>query len=653
MVAQPDRPDPMIEAGNAESALAGRLRSHRARYQGLIDIIGRYRGLAQTGQWATPELESALRLLEDRLAAKRLRVAFVGEFSRGKSELINALFFAHLGGRLLPSAPGRTTMCPTEIHWDPEQGSSLRLLPIETRLSGLALGHYRQQPQLWTERAFGAASPAELRRELEALTATGDVSAATARTLGFTPTERMTPPPKVVVPRWRHALVSLPHPLLAAGLSILDTPGLNNLGAEPELTLGLLPEADAVVFVLAADTGVTRSDLEIWRRYIEASELLRGGRGLAVVLNKIDGLWDELEGEPGTARAIAGQVEAVARVLGLPESSVFPLSAKQALLAKLRGDRALLARSGIEAFEAYLAEALVQRRERLIEATVAAALEPLFESAAAVLAVRRRDCDRQIEALRTRGRDRHRQLLECLHQIRAQRQAYHVAHAEFQAGRERFLGEMQQLLDALSPERIEAIIRNRRRAMAGSLTTVGMKRSMQALCEELRGQLFAAMATEESLRTLLRELYGRLDPGDGLPAQAPPLTLRHYQGELQGIFDVADAFRRSLAATLMEQGFVVAKLNVTVIGRALQLFRAAHADAWSWSGLALVPLLQRLTAAKRQVEAQVARLRRRHAGGGLVAEELAALGAVQSALRHAQAELEELRGTLRVVRESG
>ena len=32
---------------------------------------------------------------------------------------------------------------------------------------------------------------------------------------------------------------------------ILDTPGLNALGAEPELTLSMLPSAHAVLFILA------------------------------------------------------------------------------------------------------------------------------------------------------------------------------------------------------------------------------------------------------------------------------------------------------------------------------------------------------------------------------------------------------------------
>src|SRR5438094_4813786 len=56
--------------------------------------------------------------LLERLHQDKLVVAFVAEFSRGKSELINAIFFADFGQRLLPSSAGRTTMCPTALLYD-------------------------------------------------------------------------------------------------------------------------------------------------------------------------------------------------------------------------------------------------------------------------------------------------------------------------------------------------------------------------------------------------------------------------------------------------------------------------------------------------------------------------------------------------------
>src|SRR5256885_11886296 len=74
-------------------------------------------------------------------------VAFVAEFSRGKSELINAVFFAHYGRRLMPASAGRTTMCPAELGWEAELQPSLRLLPIDTRESLESLGQWRARPE--------------------------------------------------------------------------------------------------------------------------------------------------------------------------------------------------------------------------------------------------------------------------------------------------------------------------------------------------------------------------------------------------------------------------------------------------------------------------------------------------------------------------
>ena len=95
-----------------------------------------------------------------------------------------------------------------------------------------------------------------------------------ARALGFWSDENIDDNPLVgpdgliEVPKWRHALINIAHPLLKQGLVILDTPGLNAIGAEPELTVSLLPQAQAVVFILGADTGVTKSDMTIWREHL-------------------------------------------------------------------------------------------------------------------------------------------------------------------------------------------------------------------------------------------------------------------------------------------------------------------------------------------------------------------------------------------------
>ena len=98
-------------------------------------------------------MEAGVRERLDQLHAQvrndKIMVAFVAEFSRGKSELINAMFFAGYGRRIMPASAGRTTMCPTELGFDPEIPPCLRLLPIETRLQPQSLLDWRNAPDKW------------------------------------------------------------------------------------------------------------------------------------------------------------------------------------------------------------------------------------------------------------------------------------------------------------------------------------------------------------------------------------------------------------------------------------------------------------------------------------------------------------------------
>jgi hypothetical protein len=243
-------------------------------------------------------INDSLASLAQRLAGEKLVVAFVAEFSRGKSELINAIFFAGYGRRIMPASAGRTTMCPTELGYDAAVSPKLRLLPIETRLEPHSLTHWREKPTRWTEIAIDVENAEQLAQAMGKVAEVRWVSKDEANALGFWNEETPDDNPvqdaegRVEIPRWRHAILNMPHPLLEQGLVILDTPGLNAIGAEPELTVSLIPQAHAVVFILGAETGVTRSDLSIWREHLVTES--EGSDTRFVVLNKIDTMWDPL-----------------------------------------------------------------------------------------------------------------------------------------------------------------------------------------------------------------------------------------------------------------------------------------------------------------------------------------------------------------------
>src|SRR5687768_5230463 len=285
-------------------------------------------------------------LLEN-LNKGRLMLAFLAEFSRGKSELINALFFSDFKERLLPSDVGRTTMCPTEIFHDPTEEPYLKLLSVETRYRDESISQLKNVPVEWSKVRLNTGSAAEMKKALKALADVKKVYALEAKMLGLAPmvNEKGELPGEeelVEVPAWRYAMINYPHPLLTNGISILDTPGLNALGMEPELTVSTIPNAHAVLFLLSVDTGVTKSDLEIWDRYVRP-----GLPQKIAVLNKVDLMWDELKSTEEIAAAVDRMVENTGQHLQLPRERIFAISAQKALLGKIRGDEALVAKSGI------------------------------------------------------------------------------------------------------------------------------------------------------------------------------------------------------------------------------------------------------------------------------------------------------------------
>ena len=349
-------------------------------------------------------VEDRMLTLQAQVRSDKVMVAFVAEFSRGKSELINAIFFTGYGRRIMPASAGRTTMCPTELGYDPDIAPCLRLLPIETRLQPQSLAEWRLVPEKWLHTDLEVDNPAQLEDALQKVAEVRHVSLAQARALGFwhdgSPEDN---PPvaadgRVEVPKWRHALINMAHPLLRQGLVVLDTPGLNAIGAEPEVTVSLIPQAHAVIFILAADTGVTRSDLSIWQEYLAGGA--KGSDNRLVVLNKIDTLWDALSTPEQVQAQIDRQTASSAEILDLQSSQVLAVSAQKGLVAKVMHDDALSQASQLPSLEAALAKGLMGQRQKILRAAAAAGVQELKSEAARALNMRRRDQTEQVLELR-------------------------------------------------------------------------------------------------------------------------------------------------------------------------------------------------------------------------------------------------------------
>ena len=578
------------------------------------------------------------------LHSDRITLAFVAEFSRGKTELINTLFFAETGVRLLPSSPGRTTMSPTELFHDEEGGPYIRLLEIESRLEDVSMAELKSDKQRWKEIKLDCNSPSQMQEAFKQLIATKKVQRELAEKLGLW-NEReaaelgIVNPESVEIPCWRHALISFPHPLLKEGLTILDTPGLNALGAEPELTLSMLPSAQAIVFVIAADTGVTKSDMDMWRNHVCHA---RGNskRGLAVVMNKIDAMWDDLAGENGYLEAIKSQVRTSATTLKIEESAIFPVSAKQALLAKVKGDKALLERSRVGPLENYLADDIVKQRRHLLMEMVTRDIGFLVNESLSLTESALNNGINQLEEFKKIDFENQDMTAKLMAETRDRQNLYLANIENFQASRRVFNVQAKMLIDSFSREKIDAIIKNTKHEMSKSLTTYGMKQNMRKLFDDLRDLLQDSVDITNETRRLVKAIHKKFHDEYGFKEIEPHLfSIKQYQFELEQVFEEGEAFRMSAKTTMTEQSVVINRLYSTLIAKARNILRKAHEDATAWSGSVLTPLMHQIKDHKKQIENRLQMLKKMNDSKGTVAENIAMLEAEIEPLKRQRNEL--------------
>jgi hypothetical protein len=563
--------------------------------------------LEQSGM-ATPEQELRLYEAVEMLKSDRLTIAFVAEFSRGKTELINAIFFSDYKRRLLPSTVGRTTMCPTELFYDHEsQSAYIRLLPIETRRLDTSLADLKRDTSRWTTLPLDINSSNQMVEALQEVIKFKVVPTAEARALGLYDDSMADgdgkAPATVEVPVWRHALISFPHPLLKQGLVILDTPGLNALGTEPELTLSMLPTAQAVVFVLAPDTGVTRSDLDIWQFCIKRAVDQGNQQGIIAALNKIDTLWDEMMSEAEIEAAIEKQRRNTAELLGIVPEHVLPVSAQKALLAKSKQDGALLAKSRILSLERMLADEIVPAKQRIVGNRVVGEVGAMATRSREQISARFEKLSSHLDNLRSASGRNANVIKHLTHKTREQQVAYNNNMKYLQSAKRSVAQQTAAIMNELSIEAFDYLVTKTRKDMTESWTTGGLKHGMKVFFDGLHDTMEVVARQTAQTYEIVEEVYKKFHEEHGLPElNYPRFSIEEYKAKLDKLSNAADEFRNSAVTTMTEQSFVVKKFFISLVAHAREVFFQAHRESDAWLKELISPLTAQIHMHKQLLE---------------------------------------------------
>ena len=618
------------------------------------DVAQRFKQLAdwlRDHDLLNDAVDERLRRIEQQVRADKVMVAFVAEFSRGKSELINAIFFAGYKRRIMPASAGRTTLCPTELGWDAQLAPCLRLLPIETRLAPQALSEFRLMAVAWEQVPLDVKDPEQLAQALQKVAEVRHVSKDDARALGFwhdeTPNDNplTTADGLVEVPRWRHALINIAHPLLKQGLVILDTPGLNAIGAEPELTVNLIAQAHAVVFILAADTGVTKSDLAIWRDHLAVDPDQADSR--LVVLNKIDTLWDSLSTPEQVRAQIERQRQTSADILNLPADRVIPVSAQKGLVAKVTNDTSLLMASQLPQLELALGRDMLGKRQAILRAAVGAGVEELRTEAARALHVRRRDLTEQtLELKGLRGKNgvviRHMQ-----GRIEQELADFNDSGAKIQAVRSVHLKLLRECLDMLGSKQLREVMSEFNRLLRQPGIKLGVKKAYAQTFERLRATLARAQAASADIQTMLAGAFRQLNTEHGFSLQAPKEPdLARFRRDLDQIERSHLQYLGVTNVLRLAQPQFTDRLVRTLMVRLRVVFEIAQGEVELWNKSAAAQLDSQLRERKRNYVRRIDAVQRIQQAAAGLDERIGEIDAQEDAMDTLSTRLAELAAEL-------
>jgi hypothetical protein len=514
----------------------------RAEILGLLDEL-----IEVAESRELPEVCHRLVSARERLLAGHLTAVVCGEFSQGKSTLLNALLEER--PPLFPVGTMATTSLVTTVLFGPREHITVTL-----------------------EDGAGETEHHEITRAEIADWATESGNPDNAKKALLIQAET-------------------PNPRLASGLALVDTPGVGGVYTEhTAVTAGFLPNANALIFVTDVLKPLTESELIFLRSAAATARLTDDADAQIFVLTKIDGI-----GAEDLAAMIANTTRKLAEVTERPAGSltIVPVSSDRKLAYLDAGDAEDLELSNFESLELVLWAALGRRRVKVLLGdaltVLAGGTQALMSPVEAELRSFSSTTEQQLQALDDEMATRQQRLDELAHEQAGWRHELNLGIREvgsnlrMQAGEgldrvwttfsTRYL-QSQRFLD--HPERLVGQLSADASAVAGAVNEL------------------AAREAAHLLRDLARKTG--LDLGARLPGRLPdpPVPLLHITGNVDaqdrpdpGMRKLRDSsFSGGLGAAVgVGAGAGIGAVVGTVLLPGVGTVAGAQLGSWIGSGL--------------------------------------------------------------------
>ena len=409
--------------------------------------------------------------------------------------------------------------------------------------------------------------------------------------------------------------------------------------------MNLIPNAHAVLFILAAETGVTKSDIDVWRTHINAEFSSTSGR--IVVLNKIDALWDELRTPQDNDAAIARQQHDAARLLGVADAQVFPVSAQKALVGKITGDYALFEKSRLGALESALFHELIPARQDILRRQLQDDLATLTGAQSALLAARGRDLVEQLQELQSLRGKNQGVIAHMMRRVEMEKKEFDASLFKLQGTRAVFTTLSTELYSIIGMDVVQDHVDAVRAAMEAARFSTGMRAPVRTFFDQARASLAAAESKIAEIAAMMETMVRRFATEHGLALALPAaLSLERYRREIDAIEAIYVKQFGTATLLITSRGTLLERFFDTIASRIKFAFREANGDAEAWLKVVNAPLEAQIRQHRDQLRHRQASIQRILEATDSLEQKIAAFEAAQHDLEQVKARLAHLSGVV-------
>jgi hypothetical protein len=387
-----------------------------------------------------------------------------------------------------------------------------------------------------------------------------------------------------------------------------------------------------VLFILAADTGVTQSDLTIWKEHIGVGGATKRGR--MVVMNKIDGQWDELKTQEEIDAEIQRQADSCAEILNLSPSQVFPVSAQKGLVAKINNDPELLAKSRLPLLEAALSDELIPAKQDIVRENTESEFGDVSQRMRGLLESRLAGLREQLTEL-TELRGKNKGVVEyMMGKVRAEKEEFESGLQRYYAVRSVFSTLTNNLFGHLGMDGLRARTSATRETMLEATFSKSLSDAMTTFFGHSRESLSKSTGEINEILAMMDAVYKKFSVEHGLKLGSPTaFSLLRYEKELDRLEAWCNTHLNSMVSLMTtDKKHITQKFFEEVAVQVRRAFEKANKDAETWLRAIMAPMETQVREHQIQLKRRLESIKRIHQATDTLEDRIAELDSVEKSL---------------------